>query len=62
MGIDKPNWKQLSELPMLDIPTREAWERNMVLTTWVKEVILASTTVSVQFSVFVSNMMKAVGE
>eukprot|EP00974_Lingulodinium_polyedra_P093336 9040295-Lingulodinium_polyedra.AAC.1 len=34
----------------------------MVLTTWVKEVILASTTVSVQFSDFVSNMMKAAGE
>eukprot|EP00974_Lingulodinium_polyedra_P058031 5588526-Lingulodinium_polyedra.AAC.1 len=34
---DKPNWKQLSELPKLDIPTGEAWERNLALTTWVKK-------------------------
>eukprot|EP00974_Lingulodinium_polyedra_P100682 9751980-Lingulodinium_polyedra.AAC.1 len=58
MGVEKPNWKQLSELPKLDIPAGEAWERNTVLTTWEKEVVLASTTVSVQFSDFVSKIME----
>eukprot|EP00974_Lingulodinium_polyedra_P077729 7524864-Lingulodinium_polyedra.AAC.1 len=50
MTAEKPNWKQLSELPKLDIPAGEAWERNTVLATWQKEVVLASTAVSVQFS------------
>eukprot|EP00974_Lingulodinium_polyedra_P038004 3643902-Lingulodinium_polyedra.AAC.1 len=57
MGVDKPNWKQLTELPKLDILAGEAWARNMVLFAWVKEVILASTTMSIQFSDFVSKMM-----
>eukprot|EP00974_Lingulodinium_polyedra_P018228 1763355-Lingulodinium_polyedra.AAC.1 len=34
----------------------------MVLTTWVNEVVLASTTVSVQFSDYVSRMIRVAGE
>eukprot|EP00974_Lingulodinium_polyedra_P060934 5876371-Lingulodinium_polyedra.AAC.1 len=34
MTAEKPNWKQLSELPKVDIPAGEAWERNAVLITW----------------------------
>eukprot|EP00974_Lingulodinium_polyedra_P008484 809749-Lingulodinium_polyedra.AAC.1 len=52
MTAEKPNWKQLSELRKLDIPAGEAWERNTVFITWQKDVVLASTTVSVQFSGF----------
>eukprot|EP00974_Lingulodinium_polyedra_P100185 9704330-Lingulodinium_polyedra.AAC.1 len=62
MGVDKPNWKQLTELPKLDIPAGEPWERNMVLFAWVKEVTLASTTVSIQFSDVVSKMMQMASE
>eukprot|EP00974_Lingulodinium_polyedra_P118485 11167345-Lingulodinium_polyedra.AAC.1 len=59
MTADQSNWKPLSELPKLGIPAGEAWERNTVLRTWQKDVVLASTTISVQFSDFVSGMMKA---
>ena len=57
-SMEKPNWKLLSELPKLSIPSGEAWERNMVLIAWVKEVVLAATTVSVEFSDFVAKMME----
>ena len=36
----------------------EAWERNMILNTWVKEVVLATTSVSIPFSDFVSFMIE----
>eukprot|EP00974_Lingulodinium_polyedra_P020162 1948183-Lingulodinium_polyedra.AAC.1 len=59
MTAEQSNWKQLSKLPNLDILAGEAWERNTVLSTWQKYVVLASTTVSVQFSDSVPGMMKA---
>ena len=49
--------RKLTELPRLSIPSGEAWERNMILNTWVKEVVLAATTVSITFSDFVSSMI-----
>ena len=53
VGPEKQNWKSLLELPKLCIPSGEAWVRNMTMVTWVKEVELASTTVSVEFAMFV---------
>ena len=54
--------RKLSELPKLAIPSGEACERNMVLHTWQKEVVLAATTVSVGFSDFVLRVMEKVKE
>ena len=50
------------ELPRLTIPVGEAWERNMILMTWIKEVTLAVTTVSLKFSDFVSKTIDRVKE
>ena len=50
--------RKLTELPRLSIPSGEAWDRNMILNTWVKEVVLAATTVSIAFSDFVSSMLE----
>ena len=52
--------RKLVELPKLNIPSGEAWERNMILNTWVKEVVLAATSVSLPFSDFVANMIDVV--
>ena len=49
--------RKLIELPRLIIPSGEAWERNMILNTWVKEVVLAATTVPIPFSDFVAGML-----
>ena len=49
----QPPWQKLPELPKLNIPKGEAWDRNMILTVWVKEVILSATTASMKFSKFV---------
>ena len=50
--------RKLTELPRLSIPSGEAWERNMILNTWAKEVVLAATSVSITFSDFVSSMIE----
>ena len=48
--------RRLTELPKLSIPSGEAWERNMILNTWIKEVVLATTSVSMPFSDFVAGV------
>ena len=46
--------RKLTELPRLSIPSGEAWERNLTLNTWVKEVALSATSVPLPFSGVVS--------
>ena len=58
---ERLRWEHL-ELPRLSIPVGEAWERNMILMTWIKEVTLATTTVSIKFSDFVSKTVDKVRE
>ena len=50
--------RKLTELPKLIIPNGEAWERNMILCMWVKEVVLASTVVSTNFADVVAKVME----
>ena len=40
------------------IPAGEAWERNIVFSAWATEVIVVSTTVSHQFSLFVTDVFE----
>ena len=40
------------------IPQGEAWERNMILNTLAKEIVLASTALSMNFSDFVTKIME----
>ena len=54
--------RRLSEFPKLNIPQGEAWERNMILNTWVNEIVLAATAVSMNFSDFVTKIMESARE
>ena len=60
--MDRPDWRQIMELPKLCIPSGEAWVRNMTMISWVKDVALGSTTVSVEFSEYVSKAMRLAKE
>ena len=51
---DWMEFRSSERTPKLSIPNGEAWERNMTLITWVKEVVLVATSVSIPFSDFVS--------
>ena len=44
VNVEKTNWKQLTELPKLLIPHGEAWERTMIMATWIKEIVLAAVS------------------
>ena len=52
--------RRLTELPKLSIPSGEAWERNMILNTWIKEVVMATTSASMSFSDFVAGVFDKV--